>query len=158
MARYIPTRARLAGLGLVIAAVTIIALAIVVLVDLDRELKVHTEVIAAQRAKDQLHGLRSHLLELRSTARLGARTGDASAFRKIEMAARMSSRARGCRGGPVGHDAVVPPVPVERLRQCRALGRRCARARALGSGAARDREPHEGGDRAATLAALQTAR
>lgn len=87
MARYLPTRARLAGLGLVIAAVTIIVLAIVVLVDLDREVKVHTEVIAAQRAKDQLHSLRSHLLELRSTARLGARTGDASAFRNIELRA-----------------------------------------------------------------------
>jgi diguanylate cyclase (GGDEF)-like protein len=87
VARYLPTRARLAGLGLVIAAVTIIVLAIVVLVDLDREVTVHTEVIAAQRAKDQLHSLRSHLLELRSTARLGARTGDASAFGNIELRA-----------------------------------------------------------------------
>lgn len=88
MARFhLPTRARLAGLGLVIAAVTIIALAIVVLADLDREVKVHLEVIAAQRAKDELHVLRAHLQELRSTARLGARTGDAPAFRNIERRA-----------------------------------------------------------------------
>jgi diguanylate cyclase (GGDEF)-like protein len=87
VARHLPSRARLAGLGLIIAALTIIALAIVVYADLDREAKVHLEVIAAQRAKDELHSLRAHLQELRSTARLGARTGDASAFRNVERRA-----------------------------------------------------------------------
>ena len=81
--RLIPSRARLAGLGLAIAAVTIIAFSILVISDLDREVQVHREVIAAQRVKDDLHSLRAHLQELRSAARLGARTGDAAAFRNV---------------------------------------------------------------------------
>jgi diguanylate cyclase (GGDEF)-like protein len=111
VARYLPTRARLAGLGLVIAAVTIIVLAIVVLVDLDREVKVHTEVIAAQRAKDQLHSLRSHVLELRSTARLGARTGDASAFRNIELRAEDVEAALARLQEVSASDATMPGLP-----------------------------------------------
>ena len=85
--RLVPSRARLAGLGLMIAVLTIVILAIWILVDLDREGQVHREVIAAQQVKDELHVLRAHLQELRSTARLGARTGDVAAFRNIERRA-----------------------------------------------------------------------
>jgi diguanylate cyclase (GGDEF)-like protein len=85
--RVLPSRARLAGLGLAIAMLTIVALAILVLGDLEREAQVHREVIAAQQVKDGLHALRAHVLDLRGAARLGARTGDAAAFRTIERRA-----------------------------------------------------------------------
>jgi diguanylate cyclase len=85
--RALPSRARLAGIGLAFAAMTIAALAIELLFDLDREARVHREVILAQSDKDHLYGLRAHLLELRAAARLGARTGEAGAFRLIERRA-----------------------------------------------------------------------
>ena len=85
--RVLPSRARLAGIGLAFAALTIAALAIELLLDLDREARVHREVILAQSDKDHLHALRLHLLELRSAARLGARTGEPGAFRLIERSA-----------------------------------------------------------------------
>ena len=85
--RVLPSRARLAGIGLAFAALTIAALAIELLFDLDREARVHREVILAQSDKDHLHALRAHLLELRSAARLGARTGEPGAFRLIEQRA-----------------------------------------------------------------------
>ena len=85
--RILPSRARLAGLGLIIAMLTIVALAILVLLDLEREAQVHREVIAAQVVKDELHALRAHVLELRAAARLGARAGDAASFRAIERRA-----------------------------------------------------------------------
>jgi len=82
--RLIPSRARLAGAGLAIAALTIIALAALVLSDLEREAQLHREVIAAQQVKDSLDKVRIQLHELRSAARFGAVTGDAAAFRTIE--------------------------------------------------------------------------
>lgn len=82
--RLLPSRARLAGLGLATAMLTIVALAVLVLLDLEREAQVHREVIAAQVVKDGLHALRAHVLELRAAARLGARTGDAASYRAIE--------------------------------------------------------------------------
>ncbi|MGZ5113545.1 MAG: diguanylate cyclase domain-containing protein [Usitatibacter sp.] len=85
--RVLPSRARLAGLGLAVAAATIIALAISVLLDLDREARVHREVALAQQVKDDLHEMRLQVLELRSAARLGARTGDATAYANIERRA-----------------------------------------------------------------------
>ena len=85
--RVLPSRARLAGIGLAFAALTIAALAIELLFDLDREARVHREVILAQSDKDHLHALRAHLLELRSAARLGARTGERGAFSLIDRRA-----------------------------------------------------------------------
>ena len=82
--RILPSRARLAGLGLAFAGAIIVALAVFVLLDLDREARVNREVIAAQRVKDGLHGLRTQVVELRSAARLGARTGESSAYASIE--------------------------------------------------------------------------
>jgi len=87
MIRLLPSRARLAGLGLAFAAVTIAGLAVTVLVDLDRDARVHREVILAQGDKDHLHALRAHLLELRAAARLGVRTGEPAAFALIERRA-----------------------------------------------------------------------
>jgi diguanylate cyclase (GGDEF)-like protein len=82
--RILPSRARLAGLGLAIAMLTIVALAVLVLMDLEREGQVHREVIAAQQVKDGLYALRAHVLDLRAAARLGARTGDPASFSNIE--------------------------------------------------------------------------
>ena len=82
--RILPSRGRLAGLGLAIAMLTIIALAILVLMDLERESQVHREVIAAQRMKDLLYALRANVIDLRVAARLGARAGDAASFRNID--------------------------------------------------------------------------
>ncbi|HUL55635.1 MAG TPA: GGDEF domain-containing protein [Usitatibacter sp.] len=82
--RILPSRARLAGLGLAFAGATIVALSVFVLLDLDREARVNREVIAAQQVKDALHALRTQVVELRSAARLGARTGERSAYRSIE--------------------------------------------------------------------------
>jgi diguanylate cyclase (GGDEF)-like protein len=86
--RILPSRGRLAGLGLAVATATIIALAISVLLDLDREAQVHREVETAQKVKDELYRLRTQVVDLRAAARLGARTGDASAFASIERRAR----------------------------------------------------------------------
>ncbi|HXF78495.1 MAG TPA: GGDEF domain-containing protein [Usitatibacter sp.] len=85
--RILPSRARLAGIGLAFAALTIAGLAVVVLLDLDRDARVHREVIVAQSDKDHLYALRAHLAELRSAARLGARTGESGAFHLIERRA-----------------------------------------------------------------------
>jgi diguanylate cyclase (GGDEF)-like protein len=87
MMRILPSRARLAGLGLAFATLTIAAIAIAVLLDLDRDARVHREVIVAQSDKDHLYALRAHLAELRSAARLGARTGEPGAFHLIERRA-----------------------------------------------------------------------
>lgn len=81
------SRARLAGAGLAIASVTIIALAALLLVDLSRQTELNAEVSVAQEVKDHLYALRAALQELRSAARLGARTGDTPSFRNIERRA-----------------------------------------------------------------------
>ncbi len=82
------SRARLAAAGLAIAVVTIIALAALILVDLKRQTELNAQVVVAQEVKDHLYALRSALQELRSAARLGARTGDPQAFSNIERRAR----------------------------------------------------------------------
>ena len=80
----LPSRARLAGIGFAFAAATIVALGIFVLLDLDREAQVNREMISAQRMKDSLYALRTQIVELRSAARLGARTGESAAYSNIE--------------------------------------------------------------------------
>lgn len=82
--RILPSRARLASLGLATALLTIGAIAVLVLIELGSEAKVHREVIAAQQVKDGLYGLRAHVLDLRSAARLGASTGDTASLGNIE--------------------------------------------------------------------------
>lgn len=85
--RILPSRARLAGAGLLMAAATIGVLGFVTLSELDREASLHRAVLAAQRVKDSLDNLRTHLNELRGASRLGALTGDSEAFVDIERRA-----------------------------------------------------------------------
>ena len=85
--RILPTRARLAGAGLAVAALTIAALGITIISELDRETKLHRDVMMAQQVKDSLDKLRTHLNELRAASRLGALTGDSEAFADIDRRA-----------------------------------------------------------------------
>ncbi len=70
---------RLAGAGLAIAAITIVALALLARFELDREAALHREVIAALEVKDSLEALRVQLYDLRGAARaaFGPHPGDA---------------------------------------------------------------------------------
>lgn len=85
--RILPSRARLAAAGLLVAAVTIALLGVMVISDLDHELELHRSVMVAQQVKDSLDKLRTHLNELRAAARLGAATGDAEAFVDVDRRA-----------------------------------------------------------------------
>jgi diguanylate cyclase (GGDEF)-like protein len=131
--RILPSRARLAGLGLAVATATIIALAISILTDLSNEAGVYREVATAQKVKDQQHALRAEILDLRAAARLGARTGDAGAFANIER------RAREVEGGLAelerrAAEGTLPPAMDELRASTRMLivhARSVAGARAL---------------------------
>src|SRR5471032_8506 len=131
--RILPSRARLAGLGLAVATATIIALAISILNDLSNEATVYREVAATQQVKDQQHALRAEILDLRPAARLGARTGDAGAFANIER------RAREVEGGlaeleKLASEGTLPPTMDELRTSTRMLivhARSIAGARAL---------------------------
>ena len=85
--RILPRRARLAGAGLLIAAVTIGAAGLRTLSELDREASLHREVHRRAEVKDSLDNLRTHLNELRAASRLVALTGDSEAFVDIERRA-----------------------------------------------------------------------
>jgi diguanylate cyclase (GGDEF)-like protein len=85
--RILPSRARRAAAGLLVAAVTIALLGLGVIADLDREVELHRSIMLAQRVKDSLDNLRTHLNELRAASRLGALTGDAEAFVDVERRA-----------------------------------------------------------------------
>jgi diguanylate cyclase (GGDEF)-like protein len=85
--RFLPSRARLAGAGLLVAAVTIGVLGLLTLAELDREADLHRAVMTAQQVKDSLDKLRSHLIELRAASRLVALTGESDAFLDIERRA-----------------------------------------------------------------------
>src|SRR5450631_719973 len=131
--RILPSRARLAGLGLAVATATIIALAISILTDLSNEATVYREVAAAQQVKDQQHALRAEILDLRAAARLGARTGDAGAYANIER------RAKEVEGGLAelerhASEGTLPPTMDELRTSTRMLivhARSIAGARAL---------------------------
>ena len=85
--RILPSRARLAAAGLLVAAVTIALLGLMIISDLDRELELHRSVMVAQQVKDSLDKLRTHLNELRAASRLGATTGDSEVFVDIDRRA-----------------------------------------------------------------------
>ncbi|MGZ5031600.1 MAG: diguanylate cyclase [Usitatibacter sp.] len=78
---------RLAASGLAIAASTILALALLVLAELDREAKLHRDVIAQLAVKDLLENLRANLSELGHAARIAALTGTDESLRKVDGAA-----------------------------------------------------------------------
>ena len=149
---------RLAGIGLVIAALTIIALATLVLFDLEREAGLHRETIAAQQVKDSLDKLRMQLTELRSLARLGALAGDAETFRSIERRAAELDAELAYLAQHAPADAPLPTfaslAPAARLLavQARSIGA----TRITGgseSAAARSREAERAADEA--VAALE---
>jgi diguanylate cyclase (GGDEF)-like protein len=106
--RILPSRARLAGAGLLVAAVTIGMLGLLILAELDREMALHRAVIAAQQVKDSLDKLRTHLNELRAAARLGALTGDSEAFVDIDRRAGQVEAELGYLAQRASADAPLP--------------------------------------------------
>jgi diguanylate cyclase (GGDEF)-like protein len=78
---------RLAATGLAFAALTIVALALLARFELDREVTLHRDVIAAVQVKDSLEALRTQLNELRSAARLASVSRDPQALQAIERRA-----------------------------------------------------------------------
>lgn len=83
----LPSAERLVAVGLATAGLTILGLAFLVVSDLARESDLHEEVVAVQQAQDRLEALRVQVNELVAAARLGAATGEVSAFRNVERRA-----------------------------------------------------------------------
>ena len=106
--RVLPSRARLAGAGLAVAALTIGALGFMIMSELDREIELHRAVMAAQQVKDSLDKLRTHLNELRGAARLGAYTGDSEAFVDIDRRAAEVESELGYLAQRASADAPLP--------------------------------------------------
>ncbi len=75
---------RLAALILVVAAITILVLAVLVVADVRLETELNREVIGAQQAKDGLESLRSRLHQLKYAARDYALTGNPASERALE--------------------------------------------------------------------------
>src|SRR5262245_55903736 len=82
-----PSAERLAGIGLAIAAITIVALALATRFEVDREVSLHREVIAGQHVKESLESLRTQLTDVRYSARIAAAARDAEARQMIERRA-----------------------------------------------------------------------
>lgn len=78
---------RIGGGLLAIAALTILALAVLMMFELDREVELHREVIAGLQVKDSLEDLRTEMNDLVQAARMAALVGDASAAQVIERRA-----------------------------------------------------------------------
>ncbi|MBC8024103.1 MAG: hypothetical protein H7Y14_13345, partial [Burkholderiales bacterium] len=95
-------------MGLAVAAVTIAALGILTLNELDREMELHRAVITAQQVKDSLDKLRTHLNELRAASRLGALTGDSEAFVDIDRRAGAVETELGYLAERASADAPLP--------------------------------------------------
>jgi diguanylate cyclase (GGDEF)-like protein len=66
----VPSAGRLAGFALGIAAITIVALATLALLELDREVELNREVIGGLQVKDSLEALREEIAALSHAARL----------------------------------------------------------------------------------------
>jgi diguanylate cyclase (GGDEF)-like protein len=75
---------RFVGGGLALAAATIVALAILVLVELDRESRLQLDVIAQIETAEQLDSLRNALRALGHAARIEALTGTAESRRSVD--------------------------------------------------------------------------
>jgi len=80
----LPSAERLAGSGLAIAALTIVALAGLAMIELDREAALHRELIASSQVKDSFESLRVQVMELSDAARFGALTHDPISMQEIE--------------------------------------------------------------------------
>lgn len=90
-----PSPARLIGSGLTAAALIIIALSIGVLFELDREARLHREVIVQLEATERGDALRDALLALGHAATLVAASGSEEARRSVESAAARAESALG---------------------------------------------------------------
>ena len=86
-ARLVPSAERLGGSLLAIAALTIVALAVLVMFELDREAELHRDLIAGLQVKDSLESLRIELNDLAHSARLAALAGDPAAAQTVERRA-----------------------------------------------------------------------
>ncbi|MEO5677141.1 MAG: GGDEF domain-containing protein [Usitatibacter sp.] len=86
-ARLVPSAERLGGSLLAIAALTIVALAVLVMFELDREADLHRDLIAGLQVKDSLESLRIELNDLAHCARLAALAGDPAAAQTVERRA-----------------------------------------------------------------------
>ena len=156
--RILPSRARLAAAGLLVAAVTIALLGLMIISDLDRELELHRGVMVAQQVKDSLDKLRTHLNELRAASRLGATTGDAEAFVDIDRRATEVERELDYLAKQASADAPLPTfeslAPAARLlvMQARSISSaRSARGSLSATNLAREAERVE----AAAIEALE---
>ncbi|APV49113.1 hypothetical protein BWI17_05120 [Betaproteobacteria bacterium GR16-43] len=87
MVRSMVTVGRVAALILVIAAITILVIAILVVSDVRVETELNREVIGAQQAKDGLESLRNRLHEMRYSAHDYALTRSPEASRTLERRA-----------------------------------------------------------------------
>ena len=85
--RWVPSGERLAGSLLAIAAITIVALALLALFELDRETELHRDVIAGLQVEDSLESLRTQLKDLVHAARIAVLTRDADAQQLVEQRA-----------------------------------------------------------------------
>jgi diguanylate cyclase (GGDEF)-like protein len=85
--RVLPSAERIAGGLLAIAALTILALALLVMFELDREAQLHREVIGGLQVKDSLAELRTQMDDLVHAARMVAVAGDAASAQAIERRA-----------------------------------------------------------------------
>ncbi len=85
--RLHPSAERLAGSLLAIAALTIVALAVLVMVELDREAELHRDLIAGLQVKDSLESLRTELNDLAYSARLASLASDPAAAQTVERRA-----------------------------------------------------------------------
>jgi diguanylate cyclase (GGDEF)-like protein len=79
-----PSAERLAGSAIAFAALTIVALAGLAMIELDRETQLHRETIASLQVKESLEALREELIELEHAAHIVALSGAADARQEIE--------------------------------------------------------------------------
>jgi diguanylate cyclase (GGDEF)-like protein len=99
------TAGRVAGGGLALAAFTIIGLAILVLVELEREARLQHEVIAQIESAEQVDALREALGRLGPAARIAALTGTDEARQAVEVVAQEIERGLAVLEGTRTRDA-----------------------------------------------------
>ena len=116
---------RLVASGLALAALTIVALAVLVMVELDRESKLHHDVIIQLEVSDKLEALRSDLQGLAHAARIGALTGTgASAALIASRSAEIESKLATIAGHPDQAQRVAALETLTRLTRLLVLNAR----------------------------------
>ena len=83
MRNPLPSIERITGLGLLIAAFTILVLAVVVLYEVQREIELNRDLIGAEQVKDGLESVRVAMHELKYSARDYSLTGRPEALQAI---------------------------------------------------------------------------